>query len=72
MHYSQFLLHLDLSYTDFTFESLITVAKKGLRKSRTLLAVHLDGISLSDQETIELKLALNECKKETMLTLDID
>ena len=44
MHYSDTLLHLNLSGMEFSYESIIKVITNGLRKSRTILSCHLGGL----------------------------
>ena len=50
IHKSQYLLHLDLSGLGMKFKSYKYIAEKGIRKSRTLLAIHLSGMYLTDLE----------------------
>jgi hypothetical protein len=50
IHKSQYLLHIDLSGLGMKFKSYKYIAEQGIRKSRTLLAIHLSGMYLTDLE----------------------
>ena len=72
MHYSPFLLHLDMSYTELSFESLIQIVYKGIRKSRTMLSIHLNGIGLIAGQLQKFKEAMNDPSGETFGKFDMD
>jgi hypothetical protein len=55
MHHSSTLIHLDMSCLGLTFGGYKYIALNGLRKSRTLLAVHISGMGLRDQEMVEFR-----------------
>jgi len=46
LHDSDTLLHFDMSGLGLQFESYKKIAEKGIRKSRTLLAIHMSGMGL--------------------------
>merc|ERR1712167_114893 len=54
IHYSDSLLHLDLSGMSFTFEALKELCSMGLRKSRTLLSCHMSGLGLHQPQLDEI------------------
>lgn len=64
MHHSAALLHLDISCLGLSWESYKYIATNGLRKSHTLLAVHISGMGLMDSEMLELRelLKVNETR----------
>ena len=64
MHHSTSLLHLDISCLGLSWESYKYIALNGLRKSHTLLSVHISGMGLMDSEMIELRevLKVNETR----------
>ena len=55
IHYSDSLLHLDLSGMSFTFEGLKKLCSRGLRKSRTLLSCHMSGMGLHDPQLNKIR-----------------
>ena len=55
LHYAGSLIHFDMSGLGLSFESLKTVALDGIRKSRTLQAVHMCGMGLPPYQQIELR-----------------
>ena len=52
------------------FEAVLEVAAHGLRKSRTLQAVHMSGLNLRPDERIQLRQALKikEVKSKVMIS----
>ena len=50
IHKSQYLIHIDLSGLGMKFKSYKYIAEKGIRKSRTLLAIHLSGMYITENE----------------------
>ena len=58
LHTSGTLLHLDISGLGLSLEAILYVANCGLRKSRTLLAVHMSGMNLRADERVLLREAL--------------
>jgi len=58
LHTSGTLLHLDISGLGLSFDAILHIANRGLRKSRTLQAVHMSGLNLRANEQILLRQAL--------------
>lgn len=58
LHTSGTLLHLDISGLGLSLDSILYIANRGLRKSRTLQAVHMSGLNLRANEQILLRQAL--------------
>ena len=52
LHHSRHLLHLDISGLAMSLDNYMYIAKHGLRKSHTLLAVHMGGMSLLDDQLL--------------------
>jgi hypothetical protein len=48
LHYSEYLLHLDISGMGLNFDSCKYIAFKGIRKSRTLISIHMSGLGLKN------------------------
>ena len=46
LHYSDSLLHFDMSGIEMTFDGYYHVVTRGVRKSRTLLSIHMSGMPL--------------------------
>ena len=46
LHYSETLLHFDMSGLGLPFDSYKLIAERGIRKSRTLIAIHMSGMGL--------------------------
>ena len=59
IHASKNLIHLDISCMSMSPNQIFYIATKGIRKSRTLLAVHMSGMGLINSQIIQLREALN-------------
>ena len=59
MHYSPQLILLDISFTGLNIKSCLEIAKNGIRKSRTLLSIHMSGLDLRDTSLDLMRSALN-------------
>lgn len=70
MHHSSTLIHLDMSCLGLTFGGYKFIALNGLRKSRTLLAVHISGMGLRDQEMIEFRELLKVTKSLSQRSIE--
>lgn len=70
MHYSSTLVHLDMSCLGLTFGAYKYIARNGLRKSRTLLAVHISGMGLLDREMIEFRELLKVTKSLSQRSIE--
>lgn len=46
LHYSDSLIHFDMSSLGLAFPDYLHIAEKGLRKSKTLLSAHMSGMGL--------------------------
>lgn len=55
LHKSTYLMHLDMSGMNMTYQSIEYIVEKGIRKSRTLLAVHMSGLNLTSSQAIALR-----------------
>ena len=69
LHTSGTLLHLDMSGLGLSLEAILHVANCGLRKSRTLLAVHMSGMNLRAEERVLLRQALKVKEVTSMQTI---
>ena len=70
MHQSSTLVHLDMSCLGLTFGAYKYIALNGLRKSRTLLAVHISGMGLRDQEMSEFRDLLKVTKSLSQRSIE--
>jgi len=52
---SETILHFDMSGLSMPFESHEYIAERGIRKSHTLLAIHMSGTGLQPHERIQLR-----------------
>lgn len=58
LHKSSCLLHLNISGMSLSIAQCLYIAKHGIRKSHTLLAVHMNGLGLQLSQVIALRRAL--------------
>jgi len=58
LHYSDSLMHFDMSGIEMSIEGYFHVAERGIRKSRTLLSIHMGGMPLRQDELQELRQSL--------------
>lgn len=56
------MILLDISGMGLKFKDYAHIAERGLRKSKTLLSVHMQGMGLSDGDLIKLRRALRVIK----------
>lgn len=62
LHKSENMILLDISGMGLKFKDYAHIAERGLRKSKTLLSVHMQGMGLSDGDLIKLRRALRVIK----------
>ena len=58
LHISPTLLHLDISGVSMAFSQLCYIAARGLRKSMTLVSVHMNNLGLSEKQVMALRTIL--------------
>ena len=56
-----------MSGLGLTFESLMTIVYYGIRKSRTLQAIHMAGMNLKPDQHAQLREAMRVVKVESLL-----
>jgi len=59
IHCSVTLVHLNISGMALKLDQYLSIAEHGLRKSRTLLSVHMSGLGLDDHQITSLRKCLN-------------
>lgn len=52
LHYSNKLVHFDMSGLGLAIENLEYICIKGIRKSRALQSVHMNGLGLLNNEKV--------------------
>lgn len=55
LHYSSCIVHFDMSGLGMPATAYKYIAAHGIRKSRTLLAIHMSGMVLTDADHLELR-----------------